>query len=195
MAERIGILGGTFDPPHIGHLLAAYAAMELLPLDRVILVPAAQQPLKVGRESAPAADRLAMVRALAEADPRLSVDTLELDREGLSFTIDSLREFRSRFPDAALFLLLGEDTARTLPQWRDPAGIAAIAEIVVVTRGEGMPAETGDIPVRRIPSRRVDCSATELRARVRAGLPIRGFVPDAVAELIASRGLYRQSNE
>lgn len=188
---RIGIFGGTFDPPHLGHLSAASDACDALKLDRLVFIPAAQQPLKTGTDMAPAADRLAMVRLLAEGDPRMSVDPIEIDRGGLSFTVDTLRELRERWhddPALALFLLIGADVATTLPKWREPEAVGMLAEIVVLTRTGG-----GDGPAvgRLLATRRVDVSSTEIRARVRAGQAIRGFVPDAVAEYIGAAGLYR----
>ncbi len=196
MGERLGILGGTFDPPHIGHLLLAYGAIEQLALDRLILVPARRQPLKAEVEITDPAHRLAMVRCLAEMDPRLHIDALELDRPGLSFTVDTLRAHRAQWPDADLHLLLGADAARTFAQWRAPAEVAGLARIVVCTRGEeAMPAAPAGIAWDRLATRRVDVSATEIRARVRAGLPIRGFVTEAVAAYIAAHGLYRTTTE
>lgn len=195
MRQRLGILGGTFDPPHVGHLLAAYGALEALALDRLVLIPAWRQPLKQGAPMTAPAHRLAMTRLLAAADPRLSVDPVEIEREGLSFTVDTMRTYRGRFPDAELVLLLGEDAAATLPHWREPAALAALVRIVVLTRGDGTGPQASGPPVERLATRRVDISATEVRARVRAGLPIRGFVTDAVADHIAAHQLYRTTTE
>jgi nicotinate-nucleotide adenylyltransferase len=190
---RIGILGGTFDPPHVGHLLAATDAVEALALDQLLFIPASEQPLKAGLGAAPAKDRLAMVRLMAGHDVRFGVDAIEVDRGGLSYTVDTLRTLRERWQGAvpvALFLLIGADVAATLPQWRDPQAIAGLAEIVMLTR-EGGGEELPPGVTRRIRTRRVDVSSTEVRARVRAGKSIRGFVPDAVAEYIATTGLYQ----
>lgn len=195
MTRRLGILGGTFDPPHNGHLLAAYDALERLGLERVVLIPAWRQPLKSTASTAPAADRLRMTQLLADGDPRLTVDGIEIERGGLSYTVDTVRAYRSDRPDRELVLLMGEDTAATLPQWRDAAGLAGMVRIVVLTRGEPSDALPLGFRAERLATRRVDISATEIRARVRAGLPIRGFVPDAVAEHIAAHGLYRHTNE
>jgi nicotinate-nucleotide adenylyltransferase len=190
---RIGILGGSFDPPHVGHLLAANDAVEALALDRLLFIPAAEQPLKAGLASAPANHRLAMVRLLAGRDPRFGVDSIEIDRGGLSYTVDTLRALRDRWRESAplaLFLLIGADVAATLPKWREPEAIAALAELVMLTReggAEGLP----PLVSRRLRTRRVDVSSTEVRARTRAGKSIRGFVPDAVAEYIATTGLYQ----
>jgi len=186
---KLGLFGGTFDPPHLGHFLAAMDAAEALELDQVVWVPAATQPLKADADATDATHRLEMTRLTAAGDPRFAVEALEVERGGLSFTIDTLRTFRARHEGAALFLLLGADAATLLPKWRDPEGIRALAEIVVLTRGGGgvmLPAG-----VRTLATRRVDVSATEIRARVRSGRSIRGFVPDAVEEYIAAHGLYR----
>lgn len=188
---RIGIFGGTFDPPHIGHLLAASDACGVLALDRVMLVPTASQPLKSGREVATGLQRLAMTRLLAAGDPRLTPESMEVDRGGLSFTVDTLRALRDRWPagTADLILLLGADAAAQFPQWKDPAAVQALAEVVVLTRGE---APTGFVgALRRVATRRVDVSSTEIRQRVRDGLPVRGFVTEPVAAYIAQQGLYR----
>ena len=188
---RIGIFGGTFDPPHIGHLLAASDAYEALRLDRVLFVPAAGQPLKSAIVASPA-DRLAMVELLVAGDRRFAVDPIEIERGGLSFTVDTLRALRERWKSdraLALVLLLGADAAATLPQWREPAEVAALAEVVVLSRtGSG---GTGAAAGRAIDTRRVDVSSTEIRARVAAGKPIRGFVSEPVAAYIEGRRLYR----
>src|SRR5258708_2516670 len=154
---RIGIFGGTFDPPHIGHLLAASDAFEALSLDRVVFVPAAGQPLKSAIVASPE-DRLAMVKLLVEGDPRFTVDPIEIERGGLSFTVDTLRAFRDRWKSdgsLALVLLLGADAAATLPQWREPGEVARLAEVVVLRRGgESHTAALG----RAIDTRTVDVS-------------------------------------
>ena len=188
---RIGIFGGTFDPPHIGHLSAATDACDALNLDQLIFIPAAQQPLKVGLVTATAADRLAMTKLLAAGDARMSVDPIEIDRGGLSFTVDTLRTLRDRWRDdaaLALFLLIGADVLSTLPKWREPEAINALAEVVVLTRDGG-----GQVPpgMQALKTRRVDVSSTEIRTRVGDGRSIRGFVPDAVADFIATERLYR----
>lgn len=186
---RIGIFGGTFDPPHLGHWLAAVDAADALSLDEVVWVPAAQQPLKTGVASAAAAHRLEMTRLAVQGDGRFRVDAMETERGGLSFMVDTLRAYRERHPDAALFLLLGSDAAALLPKWREPEAVRALAEIVVLTRGgEGAVLPAG---LQALPTRRVDVSATEVRERVAAGRSIRGFVTDAVAAYIAAHGLYR----
>lgn len=202
---RLGLFGGSFDPPHHGHLLAASDAFEALGLDAVVWIPAAQQPLKLGRVAASAGDRLAMVAAAVEGDPRFRVDALEVERAGVSFTVDTVEAYRQRHPEAALFLLLGADVVATFARWRSPARIAALARVVILQRAvEGGPADPAGVagamravtgaaagePVV-LPTRRVDISSTEIRERVRGQRSLHGFVPDRVARVIHERALYR----
>ncbi|MGI9077601.1 MAG: nicotinate-nucleotide adenylyltransferase [Gemmatimonadaceae bacterium] len=186
---RLGIFGGTFDPPHIGHLLAASDAFEMLELDRLILVPAKEQPFKAGAMCASPAHRLQMLLDMVAGDQRFVVDAMEIERPGLSFTVDTLAVFAERHTDAHLCFLIGEDLVSQLPDWREPERIAALAEIVVLARTSEP--RHAPFPMRRISTRRVDLSSTEIRARVREGRSIRGFVPDAVATYIAAAQLYR----
>ena len=209
---RLGIFGGTFDPPHVGHLLAASDAIEHLTLDRLVFVPAAVQPLKAGRATASAAHRLAMVRLTVGNDPRLETDSVEVDRDGLSYTVDTLREFARRFPSADRYFLVGADVLASFAQWRDPQTVLDLATLAVLTRRadsdgdasseathmeqQRMSARGGlvDGLVQRstfVPTRRVDISSTEIRDRVRSGRSIHGFVTDAVGEYITAHGLYR----
>ncbi len=217
---RLGILGGTFDPPHVGHLLAASDAFEALELDRLLFVPAAQQPLKTHlpngpsgtrRERAPAPDRLEMVRLAIASDPRFELSAIEIERGGLSYTIDTLSELAKQSPGDLRFLLVGADVLGTFAQWRQPDRILELATLAIFTRatgdnGDGQASwnqlcaewqETRGKAPRHAPffleSRRVDVSSTEVRSRVAAGLSIHGFVPDAVAAYIAERGLYGKS--
>jgi nicotinate-nucleotide adenylyltransferase len=187
---RLGIFGGTFDPPHLGHLLVAIDAVEALALDRLTFVPAARQPLKANVVTAPAAARLAMTLRLAGDDPRFAVDAVEIDRDGLSFTVDTMRTFAAQAPEAERYFLLGADAWRSFPRWREPAEIMRLATVVVLTRG-GEPIGSSDLRAPRVlPTRRIDISSTEIRSRVRAGLSLRGFVPEAVREYIEENGLY-----
>ncbi|MEJ7811615.1 MAG: nicotinate-nucleotide adenylyltransferase [Gemmatimonadaceae bacterium] len=192
---RLGIFGGTFDPPHVGHLLAASDARDALGLDRLLFIPARSQPLKDERAQASPAQRLEMTRLMAGSGGPFEVDPIEMERVGLSYTVDTLAAFADRFPDAHRYFLIGGDLVGQLPKWRSPERIASLAELVVLQRvggdGDGSEHESSPYPMVRIPTRRVDVSSTEIRARVRADKPIRGFVTDAVAEYILSAGLYR----
>jgi nicotinate-nucleotide adenylyltransferase len=191
---RIGIFGGTFDPPHMGHLLVAIDAFEALSLTRLVLVPTGRQPLKADVVTAPGAARLAMTQRLVGDDPRFGVDAVEIDRDGLSFTIDTLKAFAARLPEAERFFLLGADAWRSFPRWRSPDEIMRLATVVVLTRGGDPigPAASGLRAPRVLPTRRIDISSTEIRARVRAGLSLRGFVPEAVRDYIEENGLYHE---
>jgi nicotinate-nucleotide adenylyltransferase len=191
---RLGILGGSFDPPHVGHLLAANDASTHLKLDQVVFVPTGTQPLKVGQAGASGAQRLAMVRAMVQGDARFQVSSLEVDRPGLSFTVDTLRHFAKEHPAADRFLLLGADVLSSFGQWREPGEVVRLAQPAVMVR-DGAPAkevaELSGVPVVRVPTRRVDVSSSEIRERVRQGKSVRGFVTEGVAALIERDGLYR----
>jgi nicotinate-nucleotide adenylyltransferase len=192
---RLAVFGGSFDPPHVGHLLAAGDAADQLELDRILFVPTATQPLKAGRSTAPAADRLAMVRLSVEGDARFEVSDVEVNRSGLSFTVDTLTHFAERFPADERFLLLGMDVLGTFDQWKEPSRVVALARPVLLVRGDDgadeLPASMRGNQVTRLPTRRIDISSTEIRERVRTGRSIRGFVTDGVAAYIARAGLYR----
>jgi nicotinate-nucleotide adenylyltransferase len=158
-----------------------------------VFVPTAVQPLKVGQTIASPAQRVAMIRLLVEADDRFDVSTIEIDRGGLSYTVDTLTALSGQWPHAELFWLVGADVIASFAKWREPKRIAELATIVVLTRDEGRSTDLSSLPgaPRALRSRRIDISSTEIRERVRAGKSIRGFVPDAVAELIAAERLYR----
>ena len=193
---RVGIFGGSFDPPHVGHLLVAQDALSALSLDRLLIVPAAQQPLK--GQHASAADRLAMVQRCFDGVPGMVVDPVEIDRGGLSYMVETVESLQRREPTADLHLLIGEDVLATLPRWREPERLRSMVRLVVLRRNtthESATTSAGqqpapDHPVHHLATRRVDVSSTEIRERVRAGRSIRGFVTDAVAEYIESTGLY-----
>lgn len=190
---RLGVLGGTFDPPHVGHLLAASDAFEALSLDRLAFVPAAVPPFKSHSVQATADQRLQMLELTIGTDERFEASRLELDRSGLSFTVDTLAELAASNAGVSLFLLIGEDLAAQIASWRDAERIAQLARIVVLSRGdaaEGSALENA-VPMIRVHSRRVDISSTEIRDRVRGDRPIHGFVTDAVAAFIHASGLYR----
>lgn len=187
----VGLFGGSFDPIHHGHLILARVALESLGLSAVRFIPAAEQPLKRGQHAASAADRAAMVECAIAGVPGFELDRVELERRGPSYTVETLRGFTAAEPGTQFVLLLGADAARDLPRWKEPQAVAAMAEIAVFDRpgNEG----AGEGAWRRIDAPRLEISATEIRARVRAGRSIRFWVPDAVAEYIAAHGLYRDA--
>jgi nicotinate-nucleotide adenylyltransferase len=191
---RIGVFGGTFDPPHVGHLLVANDAREALELDRLIFVPAGAQPFKVDNPPvASGQDRLEMVRLAVADDANYVVDDAEINRKGLSFTVDTLEHLSERNPAARLYLLMGEDVLAGFEKWRSPARIRELATLVAVSRGglAGSVADPAMSAVLRVSTRRVDVSSTEIRERRRAGKSIKGFVPESVERFIDARGLYR----
>lgn len=181
---RIGVFGGSFDPIHHGHLIAASALADALALDEVRLVVARAQPLKQGGHGAPAEDRAAMTELAVRGDPRLRADRSELSREGPSYMVDTLRAFRARGPQAELVLLLGSDAAAELPRWRESEVIPSLARVEVFAR-EGSAEGRQAVP-------HVEISSTAIRERVRRGRSIRYWVPDAVADYIAAHRLYRE---
>jgi nicotinate-nucleotide adenylyltransferase len=192
-AERIGLLGGTFDPPHLGHVIVAANVRHELGLDRLVLVPASIPWQKVHlRAISPAADRLAMVQATVAGVQGVEVSTIELDRGGESYSADTLEELTQRHRGGALFLLVGSDIAPHLDTWKRPDVVRALATVVVYDRpgsaGRGAPAGWGAV---RVPVPQVEISSTDIRERVRAGRPIDGLVTPAVARHIHERGLYR----
>jgi nicotinate-nucleotide adenylyltransferase len=188
---RLGIFGGTFDPPHVGHLLAAVDAVERLTLDRLVLVPASVQPLKSESETAAPEHRLAMTRLLVANDERFDVDPLEIERAGLSFSVETLEVFARRYPSAERFFLVGADVLATFDRWREPDRVRALATLVVLTRGDGSQSAPLPSGAQAIATRRIDVSSTEIRARAAAGRSLHGFVPDSIAAYVAAHGLYR----
>ena len=183
---RTALYGGSFDPTHHGHLILAREAMEQLALDRVIFIPAAQSPHKLARIPALPAVRLAMVRAAIAGEPRFECDASETEREGPSFTVDTVEAWRAKAPHDVFFCLIGEDNVRELPTWRRYDELRGMVQFIVFGRDASAPAH--DFPCV---NRRVDISATEVRKRVAQGHSIRYLVPEAVREIIASHRLYQ----
>jgi nicotinate-nucleotide adenylyltransferase len=195
-ARRIGVFGGTFDPPHAGHVEVVRDVADALGLDRVLWVPAGVSPHKLDRPPSPAALRLEMARAAASADPRFEVSDLETVRPGPSYTVDTLRELRSRWEDAELFLILGADQLRVFATWREAPEILRLATPALMDReGEATTAVVPDLPgmerAVHVPVRRVDVSATQVRAAVAAGEDVAALVPAGVRAVIERERLYR----
>lgn len=197
---RVGILGGTFNPPHIAHLVCAQEAHARLGLDRVVLMPAGTPPHKAVPAGDPSGEeRFELCRLAVAGDERLAVSRLELERPGRSYTVDTLRLLRERDPQDELTFIVGGDMARSLPGWREPETVLSLATLAVAERRGAERAAierelaplAGAERVRFFDMPRVDVSSSLVRERVAAGLPIRYLVPDAVAEAIASRGHYR----
>ena len=191
MAERLGILGGTFDPVHCGHLLLARYVLEALALDRVLFVPAAEPPHKSEVPTLPG-HRWRMVCAAVEGHDRLEASDLELRRPGVSYTVDTLRRLRDERPEAERFLIIGADNVPELDDWHDPEGILDLATVVAGTRveSEALPSGAFADRIDRVDTPVFDISSTEIRRRVRAGRPVRCLVPESVERYIADHGLY-----
>jgi nicotinate-nucleotide adenylyltransferase len=193
--ERLGVFGGTFDPPHVGHLALAEWAREELGLDRVLFVPAGAPPHKrAGRT--PASRRLAMVRLAVRGNPAFAAEPMETRRRGPSYTVDTLRALAARHRGAKLWLLMGADMWATLGTWREPGAIARLAAIAVAARPGSRrarrPAALRGARVRWLGNPVLDVSSSAVRDRARAGRSLRYLVPDAVARYVAERGLYRR---
>ena len=189
--ERIGLFGGSFNPVHLGHLLVAQAAREELDLSRVVFIPAAQSPFKPGAELVPADQRLRLLRLALAGQAWCEVDEQEIQRGGVSYSVDTVRAYVARFPMAHLFYLIGADHVSFLPKWRDAQELAQLLEFVVIPRpGEllgSFPDPFRGRPLRGFP---LGVSASQIRARVRAGQPIDWLVTPSVAEAIRNNGLY-----
>ena len=191
---RIGFMGGSFDPVHHGHLVAAQDAHEHGRLDRLIFVVASQAPLKPGLVQASAEDRLGMLRAAVGGDARFEISDYEVRRGGTSFTIDTMRYFRKQFPDAALVWIIGADQVERLPQWREIEELAGLVEFLVLARPGWPVVETPAIENLRLRwcmGHLVEISSTEVRERVRGGLPVDYLIPHKTVEYIRENGLYR----
>jgi nicotinate-nucleotide adenylyltransferase len=195
---RVGILGGAFNPPHIGHLVCAQEALVQLELEKVVFMPFGQPPHRELEDDPGAEARLELVELAVGEDARFEVSRLEVDRSGPSYTADTLRELRDKAPDDELFLILGGDQAAALPRWHEPETVLSLATVAVVERSNWSRNAIGitvgrlrgaerirylDVPIFQV-------SSSAIRRRVRGGQPIRYLVPDSVAARIQAKRLY-----
>jgi nicotinate-nucleotide adenylyltransferase len=187
---RWGLLGGSFNPVHHGHLITALRAAEAVNLDRVLFIPAAVSPLKNGDDLAPAAHRWAMLRLALRGNRLFEASDLELRRGGISYTVDTLRELRKK-TRARLYWILGTDAARLLPRWKSIEEARRLADFIIVTR-------PGDRVIGKQPKDHIvkapllEISSSEIRERVRKGLTVRYLLPDSVERYLRGKGLYRR---
>jgi nicotinate-nucleotide adenylyltransferase len=189
--QRIGLFGGSFDPVHLGHLLVAQAVIEELGLDRLFFIPAAQSPFKPENKPTAASSRLQLLRLALAGKTNCEIDEQEIRRGGVSYTIETLRDYARRFQKAELFYLIGADNVAKLREWREASELARLAQFVVIPR-------SGQAPVNFPPPFRgrmlkgfpFDVSSSQIRARVKEGLPIDHLVPPSVAEAIRNEKLY-----
>jgi nicotinate-nucleotide adenylyltransferase len=186
---KIGILGGTFNPIHIGHLILAEEARENLGLDKIIFVPTFLPPHKDNSDIAPASDRLAMVKIAIRGNKYFSVSEIEIKRDGRSFTIDTLKEFKKEYSQEELYFIIGSDLLKYLDEWKDLAEIIKLVKFVVVTR-PGYPLENIPSYIKTMAIRAVDVSAFQIRECIRQNKSFRYLVPEAVYKYIIKKRLY-----
>lgn len=196
---RLGLFGGTFDPPHVGHLVVAQEVVERLSLDRILFLVAGLPPHKLGDVLSPPLLRAEMTRAAVADNPLFEVSEVELDRGGPTYTVDTLRHIRAAYPDAELYFLLGADQLAEFHEWQEPEGIAELATLVAVGRAGVDPDQLSPVDLgsgkgltfMSLAVTRVDISSSEVRSRVREGRSIRYLVPEAVRRIIETHRLYR----
>jgi nicotinate-nucleotide adenylyltransferase len=190
--RRIGLFGGSFDPVHSAHVMLARAALNELQLDRLFIVPAARSPFKPEQQPAPDEVRLAMLKAAFEEVAGCETERLELEREGASYAIDTVRAFGERFPEAELFYLIGADHVPTLPQWREADALAQILTFVVFPRSGGPEVEFPEsFAGRCLESELMDISSSDIRARMREGKSVDHLLPPAVAAILSKKQIYQ----
>ena len=196
-ARRLGVLGGTFDPVHIGHLILAEAAREAAALDSVLFVPTGHSWRKPERQVTPGEQRLEMLRLAVEGNEQFAVSDIEVKRPGPSYTHVTLEGLAAEYPGTELFFILGRDALLDLPNWREPARIAELATLLVAERAgeaaggpEGVQVDASGARIMRVRMPLIDVSATDIRERVGQGRPIHYLVPQAVEDYIALHHLY-----
>lgn len=193
MAHRIGIMGGTFDPIHNGHLVAGSEVAYRFGLDIVLYVPTGEPWQKADRKVSDKEDRYLMTVIATASNPRFTVSRVDIDREGATYTIDTLRDLRQQFPDAELYFITGADSLQNIRSWKNYEEMFELAQFVGVNR-PGYEVNRSDLPERtvqliEIPAMAI--SSTDCRARARAGQPVWYLVPDGVVQYIEKRKLYR----
>ena len=191
--NAVALLGGTFDPPHVGHLIVAQDVFEALPVERIVWLPCGDPPHKPPSSVTSPELRLEMTRVAVSGDERFDVSDMEIRRGGVSYTVDTLRELDRAASKEALFVVIGVDQLAQLGSWREPEEIARLSKIVVMTRSGDDPSghkPSVDVAFDVVPVTRVDLSSTRIRDRVRARETLRYLVPDGVRAVIEREGLY-----
>ncbi len=190
---RIGIFGGSFNPPHVGHLIIAEMMREAFDLHRVLWIPSADPPHKDVRDLAPAADRLEMVRLAISGNDAFELSEIEFARSGKSFTIDTILELKRRRPNDEFFLIVGGDSLADFHRWRDPDRILEEVSLIVYDRpGAGEPVAVPQERILRVETPQIDVSSTEIRRRCSTGQSVRYLLPPAVEEYVRRNDLYRK---
>ncbi len=195
--KRIGIFGGSFDPPHLGHLVIAELARRTLKLDVVYLVPAYQPPHKAGRHASTARDRLAMTKLSVRGNSSLRVSDIEIRRRGVSYTVDTVKAFHRRFPAAELFLIVGSDSLRQFHSWKDPEGILGLAFLAVYRRPPNGLRRSGTSKTKPlwITGPLMHLSSSDIRKRLLQGKAIDEMVRENVQAFIMRKRLYQRSTQ
>jgi len=203
--KALGLMGGTFDPVHFGHLIAAENSRSEFGLDRVIFIPAAHPPHKEQESVLQTGHRLQMVKLAISSNPYFEISTLEQERQGPSYTVDTVEYFRSRFPDIQIFFIMGMDSLLMFDTWQDYGRLAGLCRFIVVTR-PGYVMDTSQPSLANLPQQLrenlslleipgMDISSSDIRRRVRMGLPIKYMLPSAVEGYIMEQGLYREEDK
>lgn len=186
---RLGILGGTFNPVHIGHLILAEEIREKAGLDKIIFVPAYLPPHKVSSDIAAASDRFNMLKMALKGNPHFGISDAEIKRQGQSYTIDTVRQLKDRFPDDELYFITGSDLLKYLDEWKDLSEILQLVKFIVATR-PGYPLEKIPAYISTVSIRAVDVSGFEVRQAAKGGKSFRYLVPEQVFNYITKRKLY-----
>jgi nicotinate-nucleotide adenylyltransferase len=192
--KKIGILGGTFDPIHLGHLVLAEQVKERLKLDQVVFIPCFRQPLKTRQKLSPAKDRFYMTQLAVEGNPSFSASDIELKRKGLSYTVDTLRQLKDIYWSSQIYFLTGSDVLNELNTWKDPEQVYKLAKVVIATRpgfDEFDPEHYFAKKSIVVPITGIDISSSEIRQRVKKGKSIKYVVPSRVEDYIKKKRLYR----
>ncbi|UCB51819.1 MAG: nicotinate-nucleotide adenylyltransferase [Candidatus Zixiibacteriota bacterium] len=193
--RKIGILGGTFDPIHLGHLVLAEQVKEKLKLDQVIFIPCSRSPHKTRQKLSPAQDRFRMTRLALEGNLGFSVSDIELKRKGLSYTVDTLKELEDLYPNSQMYFLTGSDVLNEFGTWKDPKQIYRLAKVVIATRPGFDEFDRRNRFAKKsivVPITGIDVSSSEIRRRVKKGKSIKYLVPSRVEDFIRKKKLYQQ---
>lgn len=189
--KALGLLGGTFDPPHLGHLILAQSALEELGLDQVIFIPASIQPNKINKDVSSADIRYHMLQLALQGDPRFAISDIEIARKGISYTADTLTLLRQQYPADEIYLIMGADNVADIAFWKNPDQIFSLCKVAAALRPDYIPAGPFAARIKYFEMPLIQISSTLIRQRVKEGKSIKYLVPATVEDYILSNGLYR----